>query len=143
MGDCIQRLLKANPNERLTAKEAKQHAFVIKYHVGCSTDALAAGDVGADERLPERPSVETRRLRRDNNILTDEMKSLLEGKSNLEQQMFDMTVELEQVYEQLRKERARADKAEEQLRMLCDKNLRAHGVDDLRAGGYSNRMVRV
>jgi predicted nucleic acid-binding Zn-ribbon protein len=102
-----------NPSERLTAKEAKEHIFVKRHHLGLSTKdipiSVTASTDGAAAELQQ---------------VREEMKSLLQAKSKLEQQMLEMATELEQVYGNLRKERARADKAEEMLGMCRDQEIR-------------------
>jgi serine/threonine protein kinase len=85
--DCIQCLCKINPEERLTATQAKEHAFVVKYHLDPAAQARLLADV----------------------------KLLLQAKSKLEQQMLHITTQVEEGYEQLRQERTRADTAVETL----------------------------
>lgn len=121
--DCITHLCKIDPNERLTAKQAKNHAFVARNYRGRPTEIIQVSL--ADKNKLERPSVETSRLRRDKNVLEGEMKILLTAKSQLEQQLLELSQELEGVCGQLRQERDRADKekmradsAEDQLRKV-------------------------
>jgi serine/threonine protein kinase len=112
---CIQCLCKVNPDERLTAKQAKGHDFVKKYHLGFSTDVVC-------------PAVDPAAYAR----LQGEVKCMLQAKSKLEQQMLDMTMELEQVYKLLHQEKTRADNAED-----CSRRKEMRRKRD----NYSTRVV--
>merc|ERR1712232_1065860 len=121
--DCIIKLCKVNPDDRLTAKQSKSHGFVNKHYKGRPTDPVEkpADADAADEDKMERPSainMEVRHLRRDKALIEGEMKALIEQKTKIENQLFELTQDMEKVYEQCRKEKARADKAEEELKKL-------------------------
>mmetsp|Transcript_130688 Transcript_130688/g.279453 ORF Transcript_130688/g.279453 Transcript_130688/m.279453 type:complete len:387 (+) Transcript_130688:75-1235(+) len=124
--DLITKLCKLNPQERLTAAQAKRHGFVSKY-CGRPTEAIG------EESSPCRPSVEARQLRRDKDILEGEMMQILQAKCALEQSLLNMTEELEDVGRQLRSEQRSREAAEERLQQLKEREQRQRSeADELR-----------
>merc|ERR1719482_1696270 len=66
--DCIVKLCKVTPGERLTAKQAKSHGFVNKYYKGRPKDEKAQDverDVEEDVGRPSAINMEVRHLKRD------------------------------------------------------------------------------
>jgi serine/threonine protein kinase len=135
--DCIENLCKAIASERLTARQAKEHVFVKTHHLGLSKHSPPDAPARGKSAVVSEPSVE-----RELQQVKEEMKSLLQGKSHLEHQLLEMTMELEQAYEQLRKQRARADKAEEMLGMRHDQEMRRIGESRTNGGYCPNRPIR-
>merc|ERR1711972_266753 len=97
--------------ERLSATQAKRHLFVARHHCGRPTEAVGAAD---DALQDERPSVASRRLMRDKVILEEEMQRILQAKSNTEQDLLQMTIELEEAHNQLKKETRLREAAEKE-----------------------------
>lgn len=112
--DLITSLCKLEPEDRLTAGQAKQHRFVVKYY---SPAPDASGDPGSAEDLG-RPSVEARRLRRENDRLEGEMLNILQAKSGTEQKVLQCSCDLEEMHKLLKKEEKAMSRAEDELKLL-------------------------
>lgn len=104
--DCIVSLCRKIPKERLTAEQSKQHAFVKKYYKAANRPTVPVDEVDA------RPSVVTRRLKRDRGILEEEMKQILQAKSATEETLMRVSGELEEAYNLLKKEEKARAKSE-------------------------------
>jgi len=116
--DLITRLCKLKPEDRLTAGQAKQHGFVVKYYARPS--AADAGEPGGVEDAG-RPSVEARRLRRENDRLEGEMLQILQAKSGTEQKLLKFSGDLEDAHKLLKKEQRATSKAEAELARLKER----------------------
>merc|ERR1712137_894073 len=104
--------------ERLTAAQAKQHPFVIKYH---GRVAAAAGNC---EELGCRPSIEARWLQRNKEVLEGEMLQILRAKSTTEQKLLSLTEQLGDKYRELQHEQSLRKAAEALLSELKEKDER-------------------
>jgi serine/threonine protein kinase len=102
---CIVELCRMKPQERLTAEQCKQHAFVKKYY-------SAANRPTEPEESGARPSVVARRLKRDRGLLEEEVKQILEEKMKIEEDLMKTSGELDEAYKLLKKEQNAAKKAE-------------------------------
>lgn len=117
--DLIVRLCKLKPEDRLTASQAKQHAFVVKYHGRPAT--ADPGEAGSVEDAG-RPSVEARQLRRLKDRLEGEMLQILQAKSSQEHNLLNFSGELEEVLKQLRKQQRGTEKAKAELARLKERD---------------------
>merc|ERR1712032_1203903 len=111
--DLIKGLCKLRPEERLTAPQAKRHAFVEKFY--------GRPPVAASEETCERPSVVDRRLRRDKDLLEAEMMQILQAKSATENELLKATMELESAHKTLRREKKLREKVEQDTAKLRER----------------------
>lgn len=110
--DLIRKLCKVKPEERLTARQAKMHAYVQRFY-GRPTTILGDGD-----ESPVRQSVAARHARRDKELLEEENITILQEKSRLEMQLLERTEEHDARVAELQKEQERREKGEERLKEL-------------------------
>jgi len=103
--DLIRKLCRINPDDRLTATQAKEHKFITK-HPG------AAGDNGNGQ------SVEARKIGRELERLETELMSILQTKSSAEQDLLRVTADLEEMHKTLRKEQKLIEGSEKQQATL-------------------------
>lgn len=83
--DLILKLCRLKPKERLTAAQAKEHHFVTAHY--------NAPEPEQTEEVPPRPSVLSRRLISERNLLELELEQMLDAKAAGEQQLSDLTRE--------------------------------------------------
>jgi len=115
--DCIKSLCKKAPEKRLTAAQAMQHAFVRKFF------ALAGEAASARKELLEdagRPSVEARHLARENQILESEKMELVQAKARKEEELFNLTNELEERVAELKYEQRQLEEVKDTLAQLLE-----------------------
>lgn len=111
--DLILKLCKLRPSDRLTAKQAKEHAFVTKF-LGRPTEIIGPA---AEAQLP-RPSVEARHFRRENEILEGEMIAVLQAKSAAEETVLRLTDELAAGHKELQQEQRLREASEARFKEL-------------------------
>jgi len=121
--DLIRKLCKLRSEDRLTAGQAKSHAFVERYH-GRPTMPLAAASPHKEGEQENRPSVEARHLLREKDILESETMRILQAKSKKESELLDVTERIEAKHQQLREEQRRVQDAELRLTQLKDREER-------------------
>mmetsp|Transcript_116884 Transcript_116884/g.372159 ORF Transcript_116884/g.372159 Transcript_116884/m.372159 type:complete len:443 (+) Transcript_116884:111-1439(+) len=112
--DLVVKLCKVKPADRLTAKQAKQHPFVIRF-LGRPTELVSPAP-GQD--LLGRPSVEACHLRREKEMLEGEMVTVLQAKSVAEETLLNVTDDLTACHEGLRHEQHLHRQAETKLEGL-------------------------
>lgn len=142
--DLIAKLCRLRPEERLSAKEAKEHAFVTRF-LGRPTEAIGgacgagpgfagcvnAAGFGAEEPPACRPSVEARHLRRENELLAGELAAVVQAKSVAEETLRRLTAEQDASQREFEEERRLRVATEARFRDLKDQE--EQQVRDLQA----------
>lgn len=106
--DLIKKLCTINPDDRLTAKQAKQHKFVTKHHG-------VAGDDGSGQ------SVVARMLGRELEKLQGELLAILQAKCVTEQELLRVTADLETMNQKLRQEQKLTEVSEKHQATLKER----------------------
>lgn len=102
--DLIVGLLKLNPTERLTVKQAQEHLFLRKLSVNGASKSDAAGEGGVDS--PPRHSVEARAWLKEKALLEAEIQAVIQAKSSTEQALVEVNAELDEKHKLLREAQA-------------------------------------
>jgi len=110
--DLVKSLCKLRPEERLTAAQAKRHAFVAKFY-GRPVEVVR-------EAVLCQPSVEARALRQSKGKLEGEVSELLQAKTQAEQQLQKASEDLCAKNKDLQKEKLLREAAEKRLFDLKD-----------------------
>eukprot|EP00811_Abedinium_folium_P002208 NODE_12022_length_1250_cov_9.521817.p1 GENE.NODE_12022_length_1250_cov_9.521817~~NODE_12022_length_1250_cov_9.521817.p1 ORF type:complete len:406 (+),score=93.64 NODE_12022_length_1250_cov_9.521817:67-1218(+) len=106
----VEKLCRLEPQERLTAAEAKNQPF-IAHNYKSSVKAIGDADV-------PRLTVEARGLRHEKELLEAEMMRTLQAKSTIEQDLMSVDVELTNVQKQLKQETRLRERLELQAETL-------------------------
>jgi serine/threonine protein kinase len=110
--DLVKNLCRYKPEERLSASASKQHNFVKKYHKAAAEAAQGAkAVVEVDDLSSLRPSVVVRKLKREKILLDGTRMAILKAKTETEQKLLTATQEVEEGYNELRREERRKDRA--------------------------------
>lgn len=112
--DLVTKLCRLRPEERLSAAQAKTHVYVRKFQC---RETVPIGSLDAAELLG-RPSVETRHLQRNAEILEGELLQILQAKSATEQKLLQVTEAREQHDQELKAEQNLLRGLEERLSQL-------------------------
>jgi len=124
--DLICKLCKLKPKERLTAKQSKQHHFVTKNFGAPTCDAMDVPD-------EPRPSVESRKLLQETNLLQRDMENIMQAKEMLDGQLALHSGEHEAMLKVLQKEQRIHDEAKCEYARLKDREMnQIKELDDLR-----------
>lgn len=99
-------LCKYKPGERLSASQAKDHAFVKKFYKVAATPT--------DLTDESRPSVVVRKLQHQRHMVDAEMQQILQSKAKIEEQLLQQQMQLDQASDDLRRQESERKKAEEE-----------------------------
>jgi len=123
--DLITKLCKLKPKDRLTAKEAKRHQFVV--------NNFQVADAPTEEVAEPRPSVESRKLLHETNLLERDMEQITQAKVILDNQLADATLEHEAMLSALQKERLAREAVEKEHARLKEREAKQiKELDELR-----------
>lgn len=112
--DLVRSLCKMKPGDRLTAKQAMQHSFVMKYHVQRSDNTKQVS-----VEVPHlQPSVELPRLMRQKQLLDGEKAEVLQAKTAMEACLLQVTEEHASLERRLHQEQLAKKQVAEEFRRL-------------------------
>eukprot|EP00929_Paragymnodinium_shiwhaense_P019042 TRINITY_DN13102_c0_g3_i1.p1 TRINITY_DN13102_c0_g3~~TRINITY_DN13102_c0_g3_i1.p1 ORF type:complete len:395 (+),score=97.00 TRINITY_DN13102_c0_g3_i1:111-1295(+) len=120
--DLVVKLLRPVSAERLRANQAKDHTFIVRNFGGRPT-IVVGGEEGTQDG---RPSV-LRRLDEVREKLQGEMLYMMQEKSKVEQELFQVNQDLEDTYDKIRKFDLKMEAADKEMLNLCDVNTELEG----------------
>lgn len=124
--DLICKLCKLKPKERLTARQSKQHPFVTKLFGVPKCDVVDVPD-------EPRPSVESRKLLQETNLLQTDMDNIMQAKEMLDAQLAHHSSEHEAMLQVLQNEQRIREEAKREYARLKDREMnQIKELDDLR-----------